>query len=289
MDEERPHLHFVVVPELDQDDPDRGWRLRRPRGVEITEAGRLLYRHAQSILRQAEIAQEEVAHVGGAPSGAVSLGLPSAAAEIVGVAMIRACRERLPLVRLRIVEGVSALLAEFTLGGRLDGSILFLEEAPRGLDVAPVLDEELFYVCSPRSEFARRNRTALTLAEAAETPLAMPGVGNSMRLIVDTACARSGLTIEPAVELDSLNLLKACVTNDIASTFLPWSVVAKEEAVEEVHVMKLDVRPFSRPLSICIPSHGARGNASNAVMDLLRLVIVDLVTSGAWQGVTLRG
>jgi DNA-binding transcriptional LysR family regulator len=262
--------------------------LRRARGVEITEAGRLLYRHARLILRQAEIAQEEVAHVGEVPSGTVSLGLPSAMVEMVGVAMIRACRERLPRIRLRIVEGVSAFLAEFTSSGRLDVSILFVEEAPRGLSVVPLLDEELFYVCSPRSDFARMSKVALTLIEAVKTPLVMPEVGNSMRLVVDTACASEGISIEPAVELDSLTLLKACVKQDIASTFLPWSVVAKEEAAEEVHVMKVKAHPFSRPLSICTSSQGARSTASNAITDLLRTVINNLVASGAWQGVTLR-
>ncbi|WP_182913783.1 LysR substrate-binding domain-containing protein [Sphingobium terrigena] len=261
--------------------------LRRSRGVEITDAGRILYRHARTILRQSEIAREEVAHSEGVPSGTVSLGLPSAMAEMVGMAMIRACAERLPLVRLRIVEGVSSLLVDFMSSGRLDISILFVGQAPAGLKAMPVLEEELFYVCSPRSAYATAGKTAITLADAVQTPLVMPEVGNSMRRIVDAACAKAGIGIEPVAELDSLILLKACVAQDVASTFLPWSVVSKEEAAGDVHVMRVKTPAFSRPLSICTSSQGARGIATDVVTVLLRTVIIDLVKGGAWQGVTL--
>lgn len=88
--------------------------LRRSTGVELTEPGRLLYRHARLILRQVQIAHEDVAKASVEPAGTVTLGLPSAVVEIVGLAMIQACKEKLPMVRLQIIEGLSVLLGEFT-------------------------------------------------------------------------------------------------------------------------------------------------------------------------------
>jgi DNA-binding transcriptional LysR family regulator len=262
--------------------------LRRSTGVELTEPGRLLYRHARLILRQVEIAQEDVAKASDEPAGTVTLGLPSAVVEIVGMAMIQACKERLPMVRLQIIEGLSVLLGEFTLSGRLDMSILFVEHAQRGLEVLPILDEELFYVCSPKSDFVLEGRKGITLSEALQTPIVAPAVGNSMRAVVDAACAIEQLSFEPVAEIDSLMLLKACVIQNIAATFLPSSVALKEEAAGELSVLKVRAEKFTRPLSICTSSLNAASSASEAVYQMLKNVTANLVRSGVWQGARLR-
>ncbi|MVZ10491.1 LysR family transcriptional regulator, partial [Serratia marcescens] len=51
--------------------------IRTKRGVQPTEAGNILYAHAQTILRQCEQAQSAVNSAGQAMSGQVSLGLAS--------------------------------------------------------------------------------------------------------------------------------------------------------------------------------------------------------------------
>jgi LysR family nitrogen assimilation transcriptional regulator len=262
--------------------------LRRSTGVALTEPGRLLYRHARLIQRQAEIAHDDVANASAEPSGTVSLGLPSAMAEMLGIAIIRACQENLPLVNLQIIEGLSVFLQEFILSGRLDMCVLFLDQAPRGLKIQTLLDEELFYVCSPQSRFASESKKSISLEEALETRLVMPSVGNSMRLVVDSACTVEGLSFKPIAELDSLTLVKACVTQDIASTFLPWAVVAKEEAAGAVHVLRVRSQKLTRPLSICTSSLNATSAAADAVHKLLWKVISNLIKDGIWQGTSLR-
>src|SRR6478735_4612962 len=49
--------------------------VRTTRGVTPTEAGKILYRHAQLILRQCDQAQIDMEAAGGGLSGAVSVGL----------------------------------------------------------------------------------------------------------------------------------------------------------------------------------------------------------------------
>lgn len=262
--------------------------LRRSTGVELTDAGLLLYRHARLILRQVEIAHDDVANASEEPAGTVTLGLPSAMAEIVGIALIRACKEKLPMVRLRIIEGLSVLLGEFTLSGRIDMSILFVEDASRGLEILPVLDEELFYICSPRHTLASGHRSSIALSEAVKTPIVAPSAGNSMRAVVDAACEAQGLRFEPTLEVDSLTLLKACVIEDLAATFLPFSAAVKEKVAGELHVLKVRAEKFTRTLSICTSSLSAASSASEAVYQLLKSVMTDLVRSGAWKGATLR-
>jgi LysR family nitrogen assimilation transcriptional regulator len=46
--------------------------IRRSNGVELTEAGRLLYRHAQTITRQVQSAEDDVTTASGSPVAASS-------------------------------------------------------------------------------------------------------------------------------------------------------------------------------------------------------------------------
>ena len=60
--------------------------VRTKRGVTPTEAGQILYRHAQIILRQFEQAQSDVSHSGQSLSGQVSVGLaPGTAASALAL------------------------------------------------------------------------------------------------------------------------------------------------------------------------------------------------------------
>jgi LysR family nitrogen assimilation transcriptional regulator len=109
-----------------------------------------------------------------------------------------------------------------------------------------------------------------------------------MRAVVDAACAIEELSFEPVAEIDSLMLLKACVIQNIAATFLPSSVALKEEAAGELSVLKVRTEKFTRPVSICTSSLNAASSASEAVYQMLKNVTANLVRSGLWQGARLR-
>ena len=51
--------------------------VRNGRGVQPTEAGALLAKHARAMLLQAERARKEVIELRGVPTGRVTIGMPS--------------------------------------------------------------------------------------------------------------------------------------------------------------------------------------------------------------------
>ena len=62
---------------------------RSPKGILLTEAGAVLYRHAEAILRDVEFAKRDAASVLDVPSGRVSIRFPAAWAAIVGYELLR--------------------------------------------------------------------------------------------------------------------------------------------------------------------------------------------------------
>ena len=262
--------------------------IRRSSGVELTEAGRLLYRHAQTIGRQVQSATDDVSTASGSPTGSVSVGLPAAVLQRLGMPLLAAVLARHPGISLRLVDGTSALLEEFALNGRLDMAVLFLSEPAKGLEVLPLLDEDLHYVAATTAPWARGLDDEVSLAEASRLPFVVPGPGNSMRRVVEGAFARAGLPLAPIAELDSLTLLKDCAVSGIAGTFLPRSVVSAEEDAGQLKVRRVRSGLFTRTVAVCTFDSGAMSLAAEAVHAMLQEQVRLLVRSGAWRGATLR-
>ena len=68
---------------------------RGPKGILLTEAGGVLYRHAEAILRHVEFAKQDALNVLSVPSGRVSIGFPVALASLLAIRTVRADPQRL--------------------------------------------------------------------------------------------------------------------------------------------------------------------------------------------------
>ena len=68
---------------------------RGPKGILLTEAGGVLYRHAEAILRQVEFAKQDALSVQNVPSGRVSIGFPVALASLLGYELLVRIRDYL--------------------------------------------------------------------------------------------------------------------------------------------------------------------------------------------------
>ena len=123
--------------------------VRTKRGVTPTEAGKVLYRHAQLILRQCEQAQADMNAAGQGLSGAVSVGLApgTAAAGLAAAAAAHRARARHPGIVLYLNETYGTTLSELVMNGRMDLAVLYGgTTAVHGLAFQPLLREPLFLV-----------------------------------------------------------------------------------------------------------------------------------------------
>jgi len=120
---------------------------RSKQGVEPTEAGRVLYRHARVILRQLEQAQADVEVVGRELAGGVSVGLaPYSTVNALAFPLLSAVRARYPRVLLHINENFGGVLSEALMTGRMDMALLYDSGPIRGVDFERLLTEELVVV-----------------------------------------------------------------------------------------------------------------------------------------------
>ena len=105
-------------------------------------------------------------------------------------------------MRLHVSEGFSGDVKEWLVGGRLDVGVLYSPSRTANLVGQLLLVEDLFLCCAPSALDAARPEA--TLAEAVRLPLILPGRPHGLRILVDSACAETGLEPDVVLELDSM-------------------------------------------------------------------------------------
>src|SRR5260221_5344358 len=118
---------------------------RKPRGVELTQAGQALFAEAQSILQQVEHAVGAARRTARGEAGRIGLGFTSSASFHPFVPrLIRDYRAAHPLVALSLEESGTGELVASLLDERLDAAVVRSPIRPaHGIAVHSVLEEAL--------------------------------------------------------------------------------------------------------------------------------------------------
>jgi len=255
---------------------------RSSAGVGPTPAGRRLYRHAQTILRQVDAARADVA-CAEAISGRVSVGLPTSAAVLLAVPLLALVREKLPEVRLTIFESMSGYLEELLSNNRLDLALLYRDRPIKGVEVQPLLVESLYFV----SQYNGLREPTLAMEDVQHRALALPSTKHSLRALIEQAFARLGVELNVVADLDSLPTLRGAVERGIADTILPLAGLGYwSPGCDTVSVQRLVSPGITRPIALCRPAGAPASAAAVATADILAGEISRMVADGIWGGAT---
>jgi DNA-binding transcriptional LysR family regulator len=205
---------------------------RAGRGVRLTDAGRLLARHARTLLDGVEAAEAELAAGGRGPiAGTVRLAAFQSAALSVAAPAAAAVAARYPAVRIELVEAeLQDAVPDLRLG-HLDavvGDEYGGLPRPRHADLRrePLLREELEVVLPEGHPLARRRRVPIAALSDAAWAGAQPGTGH--REMHVRTCRRLG-GFEPDIRhtSDDFLILLELVRTVGACALLPKLVTAR--------------------------------------------------------------
>jgi LysR family nitrogen assimilation transcriptional regulator len=260
---------------------DRQLVTRGPKGVVLTDVGAVLYRHAETILRYVESAKQAVVSALNVPSGRVSIGFPSAMAPILSYELFTRVRTVYPQIVMHLSDASSGLLHERLVNGRLDIAVLYADQRERGLAVEPLLLEELFYIT------ADPDTSPITVADAAQRPLLVPGPGSISRHVAEEAFKKHGLIVTSIGEINTLSALRRAIASGIGNAILSWAALHDGDRTIALNYRRIADAKLVRPVALCFSEVGQRSPAIEAVAQTLKSLVRELVESGHWQGVSL--
>ena len=173
------------------------------RGLVLTDAGRALRPRAEAVLEAVREARESVVAVRELRGGTASFGTFAAAGDYLGSDLIAEFRRRHPNVRVRILGLNSADAADAVRAGRLEGAIVALPIDDDGLDVRPVVEDELVFVSADHE----RLHEPMTIERLATMPLVLPdasfGLEDPTRRSLAELAQRAGVTIRTVIDVES--------------------------------------------------------------------------------------
>jgi LysR family nitrogen assimilation transcriptional regulator len=248
--------------------------VRNGRGITLTEAGKVLLEHSRGVLHQMERLREELSRVRGSLAGHVAIGLPPTLCRILAVPVTREFKRLMPAATLSISEGLSKTMLESLLTGQLDIALLYNAFPSPGIELRPVLQEELLLV-QRRGEASPGD--SVNLKDLGGYPLIIPSRPNAIRMHVETALINVGVQPRIAMEVDGVATILDLVADGMGS-----AVLSRHAVVTAAHAERFTTCQITNPglyplLSIATTAYRPTTSTEQATLELLERVAREIL------------
>jgi LysR family transcriptional regulator, cyn operon transcriptional activator len=177
--------------------------IRGRRGLELTEAGRLLQPHAERTLAAAQEAGDSVREVRELAAGTATFGTFGNAPYYLLSDLVQDFRSRYPNVRVRLIGQNSSEVADAVRDGQFEAGLIVLPIDDRGLDIRPAIADELLYL----SADPERVLEPMTIERLAEAPLilydARFGWSDPTRRQLAERAQAAGVRLDVTIEVEA--------------------------------------------------------------------------------------
>jgi DNA-binding transcriptional LysR family regulator len=198
---------------------------RRPRGVELTEAGRVFHDKARAILAEFDDAFEVTRRTARGEEGRLRLGVtPTGPFHPLVPRTIRAFRETYPLISLTLEEHLSADMVDALRNRTLDAAFVWTPPA-EGLQVHRLLDDELVVALPSGHRLAERD-APVSIRELANETFIVYGRRDGFGLFAATvvACRNAGFSPHFGPEAPRLASALSLAAAGFGVFFVPSSI-----------------------------------------------------------------
>ena len=229
---------------------------RGKKGVELTEAGRVVYDVACEMLKTWDAALDRLKELRGRETGSLTVGASWYGTTLVLTRAVTEFSRRWPDVAVRLVEKNTADLLALLRSGEIDAALTHeypqghpLKTIERGLILRELFTERFCVIAHERFDLdrlAKRDRSGepeLDLAALAEIPLIAFSAGQRVRRVADFALSQAG--VRPKVGLTTYGFPSAVdlVAQGAGAALLP-ELYARRALAQEQYKM---IRRFRVP------------------------------------------
>lgn len=180
-----------------------------------------------------------------------------------GIAMsIATWAQRYPSVKLRIIEGTADILQSWMESGEVRFAIV----ANTG-QCDQTIGDTLAVISSAQHLIMKAG--TITLSEALELPLVLPGPEVELRQQLNNAAVEIAASITPVIEADSQSLILALVKQMPLATIMPESVIRQLGVERKLQVNKIDGPLITYGMSLLCPDSCSLTDKERELMALL--------------------
>ena len=261
---------------------------RTGRGVRPTMLAAQVLDDAEPLLAGARQLLESARGHAGNVSGLVTVGLVPAVAPLLSTRLLTAVKERLPNVRLRIVEGYSGEIETRLTQGAVDLAVVNRYRAEGRNSYRRLLDTPLMLVGRRETMRAHWRTTggvpaAMSLQQASGLPLVLPVPPNAIRNLLDELASALDISLNVCMEASSSVVMKRIVIDHGAFSVLPYHAVAAELAAGEFEAVPFSERALRQTVVLATSSRRPFTVAAKQVAQMIPKLADALIQEGQWR------
>lgn len=246
---------------------------RNGRGVTTTESGKRLFAHGKGILRQIELARQEIDNAELSPIGKVVIGFPPSVGKLLTVRTVSRFRQQFGKASIGIVEGLTATMQEWLLLGRLDFAILYHPMPVPDLDYEHAWSEDL-YLISPNPT-GRKLPDRVRMADLSRYPLIIPSRPNSIRNMIETEFGRQNVTLNIALEIDSITAVTDLVAKGLGHAILSRYAIQDHAMRDKLHAARITTPHIASHMAIATSTQRPLTRLAIQTIQLIKSIISD--------------
>ena len=219
---------------------------RLPRGVRLTEAGRLLQGYANNLVALEAEAESAIRDLKLGVRGRLRIGASRTVGAYLMPSLLARFRRRHPDVEIFLQVDSTGAIEQRLIASDLD--IGFTE----GIVGSELLDyrvfdrDELVLIAAPGHPITRTNPAPLSAV--VQQPLLMHEVGSGTRAVTEKAFSSRRIALRPSMTLASTEAIKHTVATGVGIAVLSISAVRTELAAGTLKVVRMKGLTIDRPL-----------------------------------------
>ncbi|ASS96956.1 selenium metabolism-associated LysR family transcriptional regulator [Peribacillus simplex] len=221
---------------------------RSPKQVQITEPGKILYRHAKQMLNHYETAIREINEFNNVVSGTMKIGASFTIGEYYLPKVLAEFAAQYPMVDIQIIISNSNEVIQGIRSNKLDIGLIEGETDYKDIDVRPFMNDEMIVVVPPVHPLSQMDLIEGTLLQNQTWVLREEGSGT--RTYSDKLLSSMELNIKKTFIFTSIQGVKEAVMAGLGIALLSRLTVQKELKSNELKTFHLKNEPIIRPFSI---------------------------------------
>lgn len=249
---------------------------RLPRGVKLTEAGRLLARHAERIFAAERAAEMELAELSGLMRSRLSIGASTTIGSYLLPATFAAFNRAHPRVKLELEIANTAAIQQLVAEDRIDLGFTEGLVSTEGLEVETFFHDQMVPIVSPDHAILRKPK--VTAEDLVSLPIIARERGSGTREVIEAALFERGLEFEPVMTLGSTEAIKRAVEAGLGLALVSSLSVDRELLSGRLRKVPVEGLEIVRALHV-VRRRGKR--ESPAVESFMRLLKSSLSQKGA--------
>lgn len=191
---------------------------RGPRGVVLTEEGQLLFDHVQQAFQSLESAERLIGEQSRLMRGELRIGGGDSLIKHYLLPYLSRFCSDFPGIHLNLMNGTTAEITRHVKEGRIDFGIVRLPVEDSALTALEAITVQDCFVAGPK--YAHLAERPIPLAELNRYPLILFTRTSTSNRFIQEFAASHGVTLEPEIELASVDLLIAFAKAGMGISFV---------------------------------------------------------------------